>query len=54
MSRKECNSFKAYIFGNNKSFFIKNLRSKLEIENFKNLKFALKKVLSDIRLCKRN
>ena len=53
MSRKECNSFKAYIFGNNKSFFIKNLRSKLEIENFKNLNFALKKVVSDIRLSKR-
>ena len=53
MNRKECNSFKAYIFGNNKSFFIKNLRSKLEIENFKNLNFALKKVISDIRLGKR-
>ena len=53
MNRKECNSFKAYIFGNNKSFFIKNLRSKLEIENFKNLNFALKKVVSDIRLSKR-
>ena len=53
MNRKECNSFKAYIFGNNKSFYIKNLRSKLEIENFKNLNFALKKVISDIRLSKR-
>ena len=53
MNRKECNSFKAYIFGNNKSFYIKNLRSKLEIENFKNLNFALKKVVSDIRLSKR-
>ena len=53
MNRKECNSFKAYIFGNNKSFYIKNLRSKLEIENFKNLNFALKKVISDIRLGKR-
>ena len=52
MSRKECNSFKAYIFGNNKSFFIKNLRNKLEIENFKNLNFALKKVISDIKLNK--
>ena len=52
MSRKECNSFKAYIFGNNKSFFIKNLRNKLEIENFKNLNLALEKVISDIRLSK--
>ena len=52
MTRKECNSFKAYIFGNNKSFFIKNLRNKLAIQNFKNLKFALKKVINDIRLSK--
>ena len=52
MSRKECNSFKAYIFGSNKSFFIKNLRNKLAIQNFKNLKSALKKVINDIRLSK--
>ena len=52
MTRKECNSFKAYIFGNNKSFFIKNLRNKLAIQNFKNLKSALKKVINDIRLSK--
>jgi len=52
MSRKECNSFKAYIFGNNKSFFIKNLRNKLEFENFRNLNFALKKVISDIKISK--
>ena len=42
-------NIKAYIYGKNQKFFNKNLRGKIDYENFDNLKKALKKVLIVIK-----
>jgi len=49
MSKKQCSNFKAYIYGKNKSFFIKKLRNKLRYEHFKNLQIALRKIIFDVK-----
>ena len=53
MSKKECSNFKAYIFGKNKNYFIKELKNKISYECFNNLKEALKKIILDIKLDKK-
>ena len=45
LSKKYFNKISAYIYGNNKIFFIKELKGKIKYEVFENLKDALKKVL---------
>ena len=50
MSKNQCSNFKAYIFGKNKNFFIKELKNKINYEYFDNLKKALKKIILDIKL----
>ena len=49
LPKRSCKSFKVYIFGKNKNFFIKELKNKIKYESFINLKSLIKKVFSDIR-----
>ena len=49
LSKVNCKSFKAYIFGKNKSFFISELKDIMKYESFVNLKFLVKKIFLDIR-----
>ena len=53
MSKNQCSNFKAYIFGKNKNFFIKELKKKMNYEYFDNLQQALKKIILDIKLKKK-
>ena len=53
MSKNQCSNFKAYIFGKNKNFFIKELKNKINYEYFDDLKKALKKIILDIKLKKK-
>ena len=48
LSKKHCKTFKAYIFGKNKSSFTKQLKSKMSCQKFTDLSFVLKKVFFDI------
>ena len=52
MSKNQCSNFKAYIFGKNKNFFIKELKNKINYEYFDDLKKALKKIILDIKIKK--
>ena len=52
LSKKKCSTFKAYIFGKNKNYFIKHLKSKMNFESCANLEEALKKIIFDIKLKK--
>ena len=45
LSKKKCLTFKAYIFGKNKNYFIKQLKSKISFQSFINLEEALKKII---------
>tara|TARA_A100001015_G_scaffold303795_1_gene394018 strand:- start:31 stop:1323 length:1293 start_codon:yes stop_codon:yes gene_type:complete len=45
LSKRYFNKINAYIYGNDKNFFIKKLKGKIKYEIFKNLKDAFKKVL---------
>jgi len=45
MSKNQCSNFKAYIFGKNKNYFIRELKNKVSYECFNNLKEALKKII---------
>ena len=53
MSKNQCSNFKAYIFGRNKNSFIKELKNKINYEHFDDLKQALKKIILDIKLKKK-
>jgi len=53
MSKNRCSNFKAYIFGKNKNFFIKELKKKMNYEYFDNLQQTLKKIILDIKLKKK-
>ena len=44
MSKNQCSNFKAYIFGKNKNFFIKELKNKIKYQYFDNLQQALEKI----------
>ena len=48
LTKKECTNYTAYIFGNNRSFFIKQLKNRLKCQNFISLKNAIKKIKIDI------
>ncbi|MBA1339876.1 MAG: UDP-N-acetylmuramoylalanine--D-glutamate ligase [Pelagibacterales bacterium] len=49
LSKKECKTFRAYIFGKNKNFFIKQLKDIMNYQHFTNLNLLIKKVLLDIK-----
>ena len=49
LSKNNCKSFKAYIFGRDKSFFIKELKKVIDFESFTNLRFTMKKIFLDIK-----
>ena len=53
MSKNQCLNIKAYIFGRNKNFFIKELKNKIKYEYFHDLEKALKKIILDINLKKK-
>jgi UDP-N-acetylmuramoylalanine--D-glutamate ligase len=48
LSRNDCKEFKAYIFGKNKNFFIKELKKVIKYESFNNLKILIKKIFLDL------
>jgi len=52
LSKNNCKNFKAYIFGKNKSFFIKELKKVIRYETFTNLKILIKKIFLDIKSSK--
>ena len=49
LTKKQCLNFKAYIYGKNKNFFVKELKNKLRYEHFHNIQSALKKIIFDIK-----
>ena len=49
LSRNNCKEFKAYIFGKNKNFFIKELKKVIKYESFNNLKILIKKIFLDLK-----
>ena len=49
LPNKYFKNIKAFIYGKNKSFFIRKLKGKIVYRNFKNLKDALKKILLIIK-----
>jgi len=48
LKKNECKNINAYVFGKNKSFFVKQFKNKLPYYCFKDLKTAFKKVMSDV------
>ena len=52
LSKKKCVSFKAYIFGKDKIFFINKLQKIMKYESFLDLKTLIKKIFLDISLDK--
>ena len=52
LSKKYCNNFKAYIFGKNKKFYINELKNKMQIKSFINLKSLIKNIFLDIKINK--
>ena len=52
LSKKDCKNFKAYIFGKDKKFYINELKNKMKIESFFNLKSLIKKITLDIKINK--
>ena len=49
LSKRHCKNFKTFIFGNHYKEFIKNLKNKMVVENFKNLGTILSKIFLDIK-----
>ena len=49
LSKNHCKNFKAYIFGNHHREFKKNLKNKMIVKNFKNLKDTLSKIFIEIK-----
>ena len=49
LTKFQCKSFKGYIFGKHKVEFIKNLKKKLTIKKFKNLKDTLNQIFFEIK-----
>jgi UDP-N-acetylmuramoylalanine--D-glutamate ligase len=52
LSKKHCKNFKAFIFGNNYKKFRKNLKKKMVVKNFNNLKDVLSEIFLDIKKLK--
>ena len=49
LKKKDLSNVTAFIYGENKNFFIKQLRSKVKFQNYKNLEDAVKNVFSIIK-----
>tara|TARA_B100000780_G_scaffold163604_1_gene114412 strand:+ start:38 stop:1342 length:1305 start_codon:yes stop_codon:yes gene_type:complete len=49
LSKMYCKNLKAYIFGKNKKFYKDELKDKMQIESFLNLKSIIKKIILDIK-----
>ena len=49
LKKNECKNINAYIFGKNKSFFVKQFKNKLPFYCFKDLKEAIQKILDDVK-----
>ena len=49
LSKNDCKSFKAYIFGKNRIQFIKELKKKIKYESYTSLKIIIKKILIEIK-----
>ena len=49
LKRNECKDLKAYIFGKNRNFFLKELRNKIKYQTFVDLKSSLKKIFLNIK-----
>ena len=49
LSKNDCKTFKAYIFGKNKNIFIKHLKKYMKCQNFSNLLSLIKKIFTDIK-----
>jgi len=52
LSKKKCKNIKAYIFGDNKIFFISKLKKLMKYESFLDLKSLVKKISLEIKLDK--
>ena len=52
LSKMYCKNLKAYIFGKDKKLYINELKDKVQIESFLNLKFIIKKIIIDIKIDK--
>ena len=52
LSKNNCKSFKAYIFGKDKNIFIKELKKVIKYESFSNLKLLIKKIFLDMKINK--
>ena len=49
LNKKYCKNIKAYIYGKNKYFFIKNLNNKIQYKTFNNIKDVLLRIVIDIK-----
>ena len=49
LTKKYCNNIRAYIFGNNNFFFVKQLKNKINYKVFSNIKNALFEIMSDCK-----
>ena len=49
LPKKYFSNIKAFIYGNYKSFFVKQLKNKIKVENFENLKHAIKKIFKILK-----
>ena len=49
LSKKNCKNIKAYVFGNNKNFFISKLKKLMKYESFFDLKSLVKKLSLEIK-----
>jgi UDP-N-acetylmuramoylalanine--D-glutamate ligase len=49
LSKNNCKNFRAYIFGKNKNFFIRELKKVMYYETFTNLKLVIKKIFNEIK-----
>ena len=54
LSKNNCKTFKAYIFGKDKIFFINKLKNIMKYESYDNLKSLIKKIFIDIQNNKNN
>jgi len=49
LSKNNCKNFRAYIFGKNKNFFIKEIKNVMYYDTFANLKLVIKKIFNEIK-----
>ena len=54
LSKKDCKTFRAYIFGKNEKIFIKHLKNVMSFNYIKDLTFLIKRILLDIKRKKNN